>query len=152
MEAFQTANKMFHYNQKFYGKTLDTWIQNAHKYNCEKNNWKYYPLQKGAFGYDNLAISIGYVFLYYNFDNVYSKIIVADLIHQGWSINYLYWRDYNPQNNSEYKYIAPYKSLNDERRNICANTQFLHLDKEEKDKDYIIADFIFDEMQKFSKK
>ena len=54
MEAYQTANKKYKYNQIIKNKSLDEWVQNLHKYNCEYNNWKFTLLKKGSYGYDNL--------------------------------------------------------------------------------------------------
>lgn len=145
MEAIHTANGMFNYNDKFYDIDLDTWVQETHKYNCEKNNWKYSYLKKGAFGYDNLAVSIGFTLRKYehNYDEESSLYKLAELIHDGWSINYIYWKEKHPENSKTYKYIAPFNPLEDERRNTCAITQFRWLDDEEKNKDYIIAEFLY---------
>jgi hypothetical protein len=139
MEAVRTANSMFEYKKEFFGIPLDTWVQETHKYHGEKYGWKHYPLKKGSFGYDNLAVSIGYALTRY----VPDKEELAKNIHKGWCMNYIYWRDEKPQEtNPDDKYIAPYTPLNDERRNLCAQTDFFSLEKEEQDKDYIIAEFI----------
>jgi hypothetical protein len=146
MEAIQTANKMFNYEQVFHELTIDTWVQNAHKYNCTSHKWSYFPLKKGSYGYDNLAVSIGYTFQNFMHNKLsdYKIIdILAELIHQGWCINYIYWRDMEPQLDKTFKYISPSNKLGDTRRNTCAITNFNDLDKEEKDKDYIIANFIY---------
>jgi hypothetical protein len=146
MEAIQTANKMFNYEQEFHGFTIDTLVQNAHKYNCVANKWTHIQLKKGSFGYDNLAVSIGYTlqnFIFNKLSNDKIIDILAELIHQGWCINYIYWRDNEPQIDKTFKYISPYNKLGDTRRNTCAITNFNDLDKEEKDKDYIIANFIY---------
>lgn len=143
MEPIHTANGMFKYDQKFIDIPLDSWVQEAHEYNCEQNNWKYYPLKRGSFGYDNLAVSIGYVLTYYDTVGWILPTIdkMASLVHEGWCKNYIYWRDNQPYINT--KYIQPYNKLDDERRNICSNTSFEMLDNEEKEKDYIIANFIY---------
>lgn len=153
MEAITTANQLFSYNQLFYGIPLDTWVQNAHKYNCEKNNWEYFPLRKGSFGYDNLAVSIGFTLSEYTQNQYTDPIpVMADLVHQGWVKNYLYWRDHSPQDSTPYRYTPPFIPLNDERRNTCAITPFLFLDNEEQEKDYIIAKFLYNEIQPIQKK
>ena len=145
MEPVNTANNMFEYEQLFFGIPLDTWVQETHKHNCESNGWKHYPLRKGCFGYDNLAISIGLALTNY----VADKEELAKKIHEGWCINYIFWRDEKPHETStDYKYIKPYTPLNDERRNLCAQTDFVSLEKEEQDKDYIIAEFILEQVLK----
>jgi hypothetical protein len=150
MEPLNTANNMFKYDHKFIDTPLDVWVQEAHKYNCEKNNWKHFPLKRGSFGYDNLAVSLGCVLEYYISNDCIlpTSEYIASLVHEGWCKNYIYWRDNNPQNSSVYKYIAPYNSLGDERRNLCSQTPFEMLDKDEQDKDYIIANFIYEKLNK----
>jgi len=146
MEAIQTANKMFNYEQEFHDFTIDTLVKNAHKYNCDANKWSHIPLKKGSFGYDNLAVSIGYTlqnFIFSKLSNDKIIDILADLVHQGWCINYIYWRDNEPQFDKTFKYIPPYNKLGDTRRNTCTVTDFYLLDKEEQDKDYIIANFLY---------
>lgn len=151
MEAIQTANKMFNYEQEINGFTIDTWVKNAHKSNCGANNWTYIQLKKGSFGYDNLAVSIGYTLQNFVFSKLSDDKIIdtlAVLIHQGWCINYIYWRDNEPQLDKTFKYISPYNKLGDTRRNTCAVTDFYLLDKVEKDKDYIIANFLYNAIYK----
>ena len=138
MEAYQTANKKYKYNQIINNKSLDEWVQNLHKYNCEYNNWKFTLLKKGSYGYDNLCIAIGYVI-----DNIKNDLIlsdIAELIHEAWCINYIYWRD-NKLDNS---YILPFNKLGDDRRNMCAITKYDDLSQEEQIKDIILAKFIVD--------
>ena len=149
MEAIATANNLFQYNQEFYGIPLDTWTQDAHKYNCDKNNWDYFPLKKGCFGYDNLAVSIGFALSLYVYDehDHDQTLLVADWVHQGWVKNYTYWRDNCPQDNPVYRYIPPFYPLNDERRNTCAITPFHYLDKEEREKDIVLAAFIISKIK-----
>jgi hypothetical protein len=148
--ATETANKQYKYSVKYHNKTLDQWIQIVHKKNAIINKWKVTPLKPGAFGYDNLALSIATVF-----DNIpdikeYNKeksdIIetMADLIHKGWIINYLYWRDNKPWQSKEY--TKPAQPLGDERRNKCASLDFTKLPEEEKLKDINIANFLYEEL------
>ena len=146
MEAIQTANNMFNYTEDvFYGLPLYMWVDRVHKHNCTINGWNYYPLRKGAFGYDNLAISIGYTLKHFNSRNEGRDkdiLEMAELVHKGWCINYTYWRDNKPSD--KYKYFLPYEPLGDERRNLCAVTGFADLNKTEQDKDYVIAQFLYD--------
>ena len=100
----------------------------AHKYNCEKNGWKHMLLLPGTFGYDNLVISLYHVISNNNFDKnlIKEKTVeeLSSLVHDGWSINYIYWRDNEPQIDKTFKYISPYNKLGDTRRNTCAITNF----------------------------
>ena len=147
--AFQTANGKYSYDQIFEDKTLDEWIQQVHKNNCEINGWNIIPLKKGGFGYDNLAISIGDVFTKFpSFRCKYSctKLtieILADFIHMGWADNYTHWRKYEPWINEPEKYTKPNQPLGDERRNLLANTNFNLLPEDEQKKDEDIAKFIY---------
>jgi hypothetical protein len=145
MVAKQTANGTFKYSSEFFGSSLDTWVQEVHKYNCNENGWFYNPLKPGCFGYDNLCLSLGYTFDKLN-DNPY---LVNDLdklcefIHTGWAINYIYWRDNKPWLKShagDYKKSS--KPLGDSRRNLCSEQEFHQLDEEEKEKDRIIARYL----------
>lgn len=133
----QTANGKYKYDSVYYGKTLNEWIQLSHKNNCQKNGWNFYELKRGMFGYDNMACSLGYLFE--NMNKKLDEEYFAELIHEGWKINYLYWRDNQPWNNG---YLKPNQTLNDERRNKLAMTPHKDLPDDEKEKDLIIARFI----------
>ena len=153
MEAIYTADGNFKYDQEYCGKTLDKWAQEAHKHNCKVNGWKFCPLKKGAYGYDNLCMSFGYVFEHYDIDELdelddldkrdeLNVDQVASLIHDGWVANYLYWRDNKPYDCNDYNYRKPYKPINDKRRNKCADTPYDDLPNNEKKKDLVFAKFI----------
>ena len=62
-------------------------VQELHKYNSKQNGWKIFPLKEGAFGFDNLVISICYTLnkvkteeKLKNKDN--EKL--ADYVHRDW--------------------------------------------------------------------
>src|SRR5438874_7188138 len=113
-----TANGKYKYDQIFMGTTLDEWIQLVHKDNAQVNHWKYNPLKKGSFGYDNLALSIGDVLTDYPEMKTYSKDetdiieVLAEKIHIGWTENYLYWRDHQPWLKNK-NYTKPAQTLGD---------------------------------------
>lgn len=138
MEAEQTANKSFTYSQYICGKTIDKWVQLVHAYNCKQNGWATIPLKKGAFGYDNLAICIGYVLPKIE-DTTIEE--VAEMVHEAWAINYIFWRDNEPFLDKKVAYHKPANKLGDDRRNLCAETSFANLSKDEQEKDIIIAKF-----------
>ena len=146
MEAIESANSKCACDKKYFGKTLDVWVGMAHKFNCESNKWKHIPLKKGAFGYDNLCVSLAralkYIKARLDEDYVFDIEKIANKIHIGWTENYLYWRDNSPWKNKEYIYYKPAKAIGDARRNNCAELDYDDLPQDEKDKDIIIAKFI----------
>jgi len=139
--ALITANGDYKYSDIHYNKTLDEHVQECHKYNCKKNDWKYIPLKKGGFGYDNLAVSISFTLNKMKDIKEITIDNVAKLVHEGWCINYIYWRDNQPWITNN-KYSKPFVPLNDDRRNKCAELSYDKLDKEEQEKDCIIAEYI----------
>lgn len=145
--VIMTANGSICYLSHIFGKYMDEWVQEAHKYNCEKNGWKYMLLIPGTFGYDNLVLSLYHVFSNNNHDKktIHKKSLeeLSSLVHEGWKINYIYWRDHTPfVNNPQYK--PPFKPLGDNQRNLCATLSYEELPEEEKEKDRIIARFILE--------
>ncbi len=143
MEATHTANGKYDYDNEYYDTSLDELVQQAHKYNCQKSKWKFVPLKKGAFGYDNLCMCLGDAFKYLKkHENKVNKEKLADKIHKAWIKNYVYWRDNSPWLNKKVTYHKPANKLGDERRNTCAETSYDDLPEDEKEKDMIIVDFI----------
>ena len=137
--ATQTSNNEFKYEHVFNGKPLSEWVNLVHKEFSIHSGWNYYPLKPGMFGFDNMAMSIGYVLRAFDAsEECMTDIKVAELVHDGWVANYTYWREHKPG----HPYIPPAKPLGDERRNLCASTIFKDLPQEEKDKDLIIARFL----------
>ncbi len=140
MVATISANQSVEYSKVYYGHSFEEWVDIIHKENCNMNNWKYTKLQHGSFGFDNIVIS-----LYYLFENANASELVNDniehlahLIHEGWIVNYTYWRDNSPWLQNE-DYIRPYSPLGDQRRNDCASTKYADLPEEEKEKDRILV-------------
>jgi hypothetical protein len=147
-EPTKTAYKSFVYNEDVGFDTkykLDKKIQELHKYNSERNRWEYFPLKRGSFGYDNLAVSIVYILnKIKSKENLENKSIekIADYVHRAWSKNYVYWRDNEPW--SDGSYIKSAKKLDDKNRNFLAETKYEDLHENEKEKNRIIARFIKD--------
>lgn len=116
IEPLSTANGEYKYNEVYFGKSLNYWIQFVHRSNCLKNGWNYTPLKKGGYGYDNIAVCLGDFF---NNIESYNETTSPINIHNSWMKNYLYWRDNKPWLDSSFLYKRPYKSLGDDRRNSC---------------------------------
>ncbi len=134
--------------------TLRELVNECHKELSTKLNWNYVPLVEGSFGFDNMVVSIGYALnRYFNNMKLQNSIAppdeeeIAEYIHKGWAINYIYWRDNSPwENNNVYR--KPYKLLNDENRNKLADTSYKNLNQQEKDKDLIIAKILMKYLEK----
>ena len=166
MEPTTTADRKYLFKTKFYGQTLSYWITVVHREMSRLSGWEYIPLVPGTFGYDNQAHSIADMLSYY--EDGMSRESLADCVHRGWTENYIFWRDNKPwESDTDYKkinfnskrsddsastidslfersenYKAPFKPLGDERRNKMAYTCFPDLPEDEKNKDYIIVDFL----------
>lgn len=149
MQPSTTANSVYKFSEVYFGKTLAEHIRDAHKLLSIELKWKYSELVPGQFGYDNMAVSLGYALMFMPDSGsaarqVDSKLSIDDIaarIHDGWVINYVFWRDNKPFENSKL-YKKPASPLGDERRNKCAQTKFADLPKDEKDKDRIIARYL----------
>jgi hypothetical protein len=83
---------------------MDFLINHAHKILSEKSGWNYIPLNKGSFGYDNMAMSIGYMIDNYQPNQTLDEC--ADNVHKGWAENYIFWRDTLPFQSRPNLYIA----------------------------------------------
>lgn len=90
----------------------------------------------GTFGYDNMANSIGHALQQ---ADAKKPQMSPRLIHEGWSKNYVFWRDRKPFESSKL-YKIPFTPLGDERRNLCAQQSFDQLPKEEQTKDVELAE------------
>ncbi len=139
--ASQTANGYFDYNQEFFNFRLDELIYLTHKELSTKLKWKYFPLKRGSFGYDNMATSIG-LFLE-NIKSTYTLDEASDLVHKGWCINYIWWKYCKPYELLPELYHKPSKPLNDKRRNLLANTKYEDLPEKDKETNKIIAKYLF---------
>lgn len=144
-----TANGKYKYNDKLPIKNIpiDHVVQSCHKYNSLACNWKIIQLNPGTYGYDNLIMSIMTVIDEIIKDNqiIYSKLddleYISSLVHYGWSLNYIYWRDEEPYLKSKL-YKKPVKPFNDPRRNKLSLTLYDQLPEEEKKQNQNIALFI----------
>ena len=134
--AICSANEKYNYDNTYYNIKLSELINTVHSEYSKEMKWEYRPLWPGQFGYDNMACSIAYALSNSTKDTTELKL--AELIHEGWIINYVYWRDHMPyETNTKYK--KPFVALGDDRRNKCAKSQYNELDTDEQTKDLIIA-------------
>lgn len=129
--ANKTLDGKFLYHEIVKGKTFSEWVQDLHRYNCEKSGWNFSPLKPGSYGFDNLV----WVLAYCTKKNDFSP----QAVHHAWCRNYVYWRD-----NFEHQtgYNKPFNPLGDKRRNDCSITPYVDLPSEEKKKDIIISEFL----------
>lgn len=131
-----TANGVFKYDHPFNTIPLRDWVQAVNNHMSCTYGWKPSALQPGAFGYDNMCMSIGRLFQNLTFD----VEIASAIVHEAWIENYTYWVTHKPWKGGEYK--KPKNALGDERRERCAATKYADLPEDEKDKDRIISKYI----------
>lgn len=137
-----SANQKYDYFSIISGQTLDEIVQKLHLHNARMQGWYAHPLKRGAFGYDNLVLSVVTVMEKCNLHEDDDEIL-ATAVHEGWAANYLYWQAHKPWLPAKTSlYTQPAKALNDERRNMCARSSYEDLPEEEKQKDLIIAKWI----------
>ncbi len=137
--ATTTANKQYSFDMKLLSNTLSTLVNECHKYYSNEMKWSNTTIYPGQFGYDAMAVSLAYAINEMKQDT--SETDIAKLVHDGWCINYVYWRDNKPYDTDK-NYKKPFNALGDERRDLCAKQSFDELNKEEQNKDIIIAKFI----------
>ena len=140
--AKETANKQYQYDDIVRGRSLHYWATQVNSRFCALNNWDIVVLKQGSFGYDNLIMSIANAFQETGPMEIIHKTDLAEKIHQGWTTNYIYWRDNRPFENENGMYIKPYSPLGDARRDLCALQTYNELPSEEKKKDDDIADIV----------
>lgn len=148
----KTANGQYCYEDTYYGQPMDSWVQWCHQDNCVANGWRYTPLARGAFGYDNIVVSLHFLFeeIGVCHDASVEELLLpenqerlADAIHRGWCENYIYWRDNKPKA----PYRAPAKPLGDARRNACATETYAELPEDEKEKDQLFVRFVLNRLR-----
>lgn len=141
MDPHRTANDAFPYDYIMHGHPLRWWVELVHRHVSEKSQWTYAPLQPGAFGFDNMAVSVGR--LLEACSPQMDLDTAADIVHRGWAENYTWWRDHAP---ACPPYRMPATPLGDKRRNSLAETAYANLPPEEKLKDQWIACCVLQEL------
>lgn len=142
-EAVRTANGAHRYDDVSFGLSLHEWVQKLHAHNCAASGWAAAPLRRGAFGYDNLAMSVAAVFLDEDAGppSPLDVSSVAARIHAGWAENYVFWRDNAPWSGTfHYVYTKPYAPLGDAHRDLCAVRSYAELPADERANDDVLAE------------
>jgi hypothetical protein len=139
MIPIQTATSSFNYSDKFYSYSLDHLVFLTHKELSHKLNWKYFPLKRGTFGYDSIAESIGRLLSEINIKTIEQGAVI---VHNAWSLNYKWWRDFKPWVVLDKIYLKPTKPLGDKRRNDLANKSYYEIPEKEKETNKIISKFL----------
>lgn len=135
----RTANNQFGFDKVYLGKTLHDHIIDVHAVISKKCGWAKTNMVIGMFGYDNLAMSLAYIFEFCH--DMLDIETVSKYAHIGWANNYVYWRDNKPWLNSKL-YKKPNKALGDDRRNKLAKTSYRKLPEEEKLSNIAIAEYV----------
>lgn len=126
-----TANGVFRYDHPFNTIPLSDWVQKVNAHMSYIYGWKGSPLQPGAFGYDNMCMSIGRLFQNLTFDVEAS----AEIVHEAWIENCTYWVTAKP-----WKGKGVYRKLkNLGRLKRRAATKYADLPDDEKEKARVIA-------------
>jgi len=137
--ATESACGKISYDSELFHLTMDGWVQAVHRNNALALGWtKSFPLKRGAYGYDNLVLCIHDIF---HSDIGRLEEDLADMVHESWIRNYVFWRDNKPWETSPH-YGKPFKDLGDVDREKSANTKYCDLSEEEKEKDRIIVRFL----------
>jgi hypothetical protein len=127
-------------------------VQIAHKNNAEKRKWEHKDLLPGSWGYDALAITICGALETYCLcaaERLAEKQTLCEMaaaIHLAWREIYIFWRDNKPQERQDVNYTPPYSPLGDKKRDDLSMTAYSYLAPEEKEKDNILAEFIYQEV------
>lgn len=122
-----TASGKYQFNTIYFNKTITEWIIIINHEVAIQNNFKKINIYPGKFGFDSLIYSLSLVLshLTKNTSDIYvymsGELDVTkylELIHKGWSKNYMYWINNEPYDLGLYK--KPSKPLISDERNINA--------------------------------
>lgn len=139
MIPIQTATSSFNYDDQFYSYSLDRLVFLTHKELSQKLKWKYFPLKKGTFGYDSITESIGRLLSEKNIRTIEQGAVI---VHEAWTLNYKWWKDFKPCILLDSIYSKPTKPLGDKRRNNLASKSYYEIPEKEKETNIIISKFI----------
>jgi hypothetical protein len=148
----QTANKVYKYNTKMFGKTLYGHAKLANVFLEKHFCWgPHTPLKIGGFGTENMICRMGAAMRKLKSrlraGLVPSKVWeieaqIAKDIHDGWCENYTYWRDNKPWL-SDHFYSKPAKMFhNIDHRNVRAETEWEDLPFPDKESTIVLARYV----------
>jgi hypothetical protein len=143
--GIKTATGDFNYSDLFFGHKLSDLIDMTHKELRRELHWKSNQLKPGTFGFDSIACSIGFLLsskpLPTNIEHG------AEIVHDAWVRNYLFWSEIKPHVLLPEYYSHSSKSLVDKRRKMLASTSYFALPENEKETNRIIVKTLFDYLQ-----
>ncbi len=140
--SIKTATGDFNYSDLFFGHELSELIDITHKELCRELHWKTTQLKPGTFGFDSIACSIGFLL---GTKPLPSDIeYAAQIVHEAWVRNYLFWSVIKPHVLLPKYYSHSTKSLVDKRRKMLASTPYSALPEIEKETNRIIVRTIYD--------
>jgi hypothetical protein len=127
----------------FKNLSISQWIDLIDKDASVEFGIPYKKLEIKSYPYENYLYSfLCGLSAYSHFGNSCDIEILSYYIHEGWSFNYLYWRDNKPWLNNT-GYIEPEKMLGDSVRDTLSLTPYNDLSEKDKDKDRIIARILY---------
>lgn len=127
----------------FKNLSINQWIDAIHKEASREFGVKYKSLEIKSYVYENYLYSFLCALSAYSYFGNSSDIeLLSYYIHEGWSYNYLYWRDNKPwlDNNN---YLEPERQLGDSVRDTLSLISYNELSEKDKDKDRIIARILY---------
>jgi len=140
----RTANGEYDYDAPAGGATIRELVDAAHRALGAASGWEYVPLRPGAFGFDNLACSVGRVADALRVNPLLDEAAAARAVHGGWCANYRHWRDAPPAAPDR----APREPLGDARRDACLAADFDELPADEREKDLVVARSVLERLRK----
>lgn len=127
----------------FKNLSIYQWIDLIHKDASVEFGIIYKKLEVKSYPYENYLYSfLCGLSAYYYFGNLCNIEIMSYYIHEGWSFNYLYWRDNKPWLENT-NYLEPERQLGDSVRDTQSLTPYDKLSEKDKDKDRIIARILY---------
>lgn len=143
--ALKTATGDFNYQDIFFSNKLSDLIELVHKKLCRELHWKSNQLKPGTFGYDSIACSIGFLL---NSKPLPTNIEQgAQIVHNAWVRNYLFWTVIKPNILLPEYYSQSSKPLVDKRRQMLSTTSYLNLPEIEKQTNRIIVETVLEFLQ-----
>ena len=134
--------------------TLREWGAVAHRALADVYGWSPVPPRAVTFGFNNLVSSVAALLTAWDpardpARDAKAVEAAASFVHEGWSANYVFWRDHRPwvplsptvtlASRDDAEFVRPHYPLGDARRDACAASTYADLPEAEKEKDRIVA-------------